>query len=140
MGNETQHPRRLGRSIGALLAGFFVVVILSIGADVALRSSGIFPPLGQKMSDALFLLATVYRTVFGFVGSYITARLAPNRPMQHALLGGAVGLALSIVGAVTTWNRGPEFGPHWYPLALIVLAMPTAWAGGKLRLMQSARQ
>ncbi len=28
------------------------------------------------------------------------------------------------------------FGPHWHPLALIVLAMPMAWAGGKLRLMQ----
>jgi len=48
------------------------------------------------------------------------------------LVGGAVGLALSIVGAVTTWNRGPDFGPHWYPLALVATAMPCAWAGGRL--------
>lgn len=126
----------MGRSVGALFAGFVVVVVLSIGIDAALRASGVFPPQGQAMSDSLFLLATAYRTVIGILGSYITARLAPNRPMQHALVGGAIGLVLSIIGAVTTWNRGPAFGPHWYPLALIVLAMPTAWVGGKLRTLR----
>jgi hypothetical protein len=134
--NDTQAPRRIGRSIGALFAGFLVVVTLSIGADIALRAMGIFPRLGEAMSDRFFLLATVYRTVFGIVGSYITARLAPDRPMQHALLGGVVGLVLSTVGAVATWSRGSEFGPHWYPLALVVLALPTAWMGGKLFLTQ----
>jgi hypothetical protein len=64
------------------------------------------------------------------------ARLAPDRPMQHALGGGVVGLGLSTIGAVVTWNKGPAFGPHWYPLALIALAMPCAWAGGKLRETQ----
>jgi hypothetical protein len=129
---EAQTDRRIGRSILSLVAGFVLVVILSIGIDLALRAFGIFPALGKPMSDTLFLLATAYRTVIGVAGSYLTARLAPNRPMQHALLGGAIGLVLSIIGAATTWNRGPEFGPHWYPLALVVLAMPTAWVGGKL--------
>ena len=120
------------KSIGALLGGFLAVIILSIGTDVVLHATGVFPPLGQAMSGALFLLATAYRTIYGVAGSYITARLAPDRPMQHALVGGAIGLALSTVGAVATWNKGPAFGPHWYPLALILLAMPSAWAGGKL--------
>jgi hypothetical protein len=31
---------------------------------------------------------------------------------------------------------GPAFGPHWYPLALVALAMPQSWLGGKLRVMQ----
>jgi hypothetical protein len=39
---------------------------------------------------------------------------------------------VSIVGTVVTWNKGPAFGPHWYPVALVVLALPTAWMGGKL--------
>ncbi len=134
--NETQPPRRTGRSIGALLAGFLAVVILSIGTDGVFHAMGIFPPLGQPMSDALFLLATAYRIVYGVAGSYITARLAPDRPMQHALVGGAVGLVLSIVGAVATWNHVPSLGPHWYPLALVATALPCAWLGGKLRLMQ----
>jgi hypothetical protein len=134
--SETHRPRRLGRSIGAVLAGFVAVVVLSLGTDMALRAAGIFPQLGQRMSDALFLLATVYRTVYGVLGSYTTARLAPDRPMQHALAGCVVGLVLSTVGAVVTWNKGPDFGPHWYPLALMVTALPTAWVGGKLRVMQ----
>jgi hypothetical protein len=134
--NETPNPRRTGRSILALLAGFVVVGILSLGTDMALHGTGVFPPWGKPMSDALFLLATAYRTVYAVVGSYLTARLAPYNPMQHALLGGVIGLVLSIVGAAATWTRGPEFGPHWYPLSLVVTALPCAWIGGKLRVVQ----
>ena len=133
---EPRRPRRTSRSIGALLGGFLAVVVLSIGTDVALHATGVFPPLGQPMSDALLLLATVYRSIDAIVGSYMTARLAPDRPMQHALAGGAVGLVLSIVGAVLAWNKVSTLGPHWYPLALVATAIPCAWAGGKLRVMQ----
>ena len=86
--------------------------------------------------DRALLLATIYRTIYGVLSTYITARLAPSRPMQHALAGGLIGLVVSMVGAAVTWNGGPAFGPHWYPLALVVLAIPTAWAGGKLRVAQ----
>jgi len=130
--NETHGSRRIGRSIGALLAGFFAGVILSLGTDVVLHTTGVFPPWGEPVAGPLLLLATAYRTVYSVVSSYIIARLAPARPMQHALLGGAVGLVVSTLGAVLTWNRGPAFGPHWYPLALIVFAMPSAWLGGRL--------
>jgi len=71
-------------------------------------------------------------TLYGVAGGYIAARLAPDRSMQHALALGVVGLAVSIVGAVATWNGGPAFGPKWYPLALIAIAIPSAWAGGGL--------
>jgi hypothetical protein len=99
---------------------------------MVLHATGVFPPPGRTMSDALFLLATAYRTVYGIAGSYLTARLAPRRPMLHALVGGGIGTAIATLGAILTWNQ-PEFGPHWYPLALVALGMPTAWAGGKLR-------
>lgn len=100
----------------------------------------LFPPLGQQVSTPMLLLATAYRTVYGVVGAYIAARLAPNSPMTHALVLGMVGFVVSIAGAVMTWNMGPAFGPHWYPLALIVLALPTAWAGGKICETQLAGQ
>jgi hypothetical protein len=135
---EVHPPRRFGRSIGAVLAGMLVGIILTLGTDIVLHVIGVFPPWGQSMVgfDGSLLLATAYRTIYGVAASYIIARLAPDRPMQHALVGGFVGLVVSIVGAVVTWNKGPAFGPHWYPLALIVLAMPQAWAGGKLRITQ----
>jgi hypothetical protein len=119
------------RSVVAVFAGFIAVVVLSLGTDLGLHAIGVFPAWGEPMADSLFLLATVYRTVYGIAGSYITARLAPDRPMKHALVGGAVGLVISTAGAIATWNAGPAFGPHWYPVALVVLALPTAWAGAK---------
>ena len=120
------------RSIGAVLAGFLFVGILSIGTDVALRAAGIVPPLQQRVPDALLLLATVYRTIYSIAGSYIAARLAPPRPMGHALTLGVLGLIAGTAGAIATWNGGPAYDPKWYPIALIVLALPGAWAGGKL--------
>jgi len=126
------------KSIGAVLAGMLAGIILTIVTDIVLHAVGVFPPWGNSMVgfDGPLLLATVYRTVYGVLASYIIARIAPDRPMRHALVGGFIGLVVSILGAAVTWNKGPAFGPHWYPLALIVLAMPQAWAGGKLRVMQ----
>ncbi|PYV47883.1 MAG: hypothetical protein DMG94_04800 [Acidobacteria bacterium] len=133
--NETQSRRSIGRSVLAVLAGIAVGAALSIGTDSLLRAAGIFPKLGQQMSDGLFGLATAYRIVYGILGSYVIARLAPSRPMQHALIGGVLGLVVGIIGAVATWNR--DMGPHWYAIAIAVTALPCAWAGGKLRIMQA---
>ena len=130
--NETNPPRRILTSIGAVAAGFFACALLSIGTDIVLHSAKVFPPWGQPMSDALFVLATVYRTIYTVLGGYITARLAPYRPMAHVWTLGIIGLLAAIAGALATWDKGPEFGPKWYPLALVVLAIPSVWVGGKL--------
>ena len=136
--SDTHQPSRVLRSIGAVLAGMIVGIALTLATDDLLHLTHVFPPWGDSMAgyDGALLLATVYRTIYGIAASYITARLAPHRPLLHAMVGGVLGLLVSIVGAVATWNKGPAFGPHWYPLALIVLALPSAWAGGKLRLVQ----
>lgn len=136
--SEMQPPRRIGRSIGAVLAGMFAGILLSLSTDIVLHAIGVFPRWGQSMAgyEGALLLATIYRTVYGVASSYIAARLAPARPMLHAMILGILGLLVTIAGAAVTWNKGPAFGPHWYPIALIVLALPTAWAGGKLRVMQ----
>jgi len=140
--SEARPTRNIPRSIGAIFAGFAFVLIVTLATDQLLHVTGVFPPWGASMAgyDAALLLATAYRIVYGIAGSYVTARLAPDRPMQHALLGGFIGLALSIVGAAVTWNGGPAFGPHWYPLALIVTALTTAWAGGKLHIMRATAE
>lgn len=44
---ETQHPRRIGRSIGAVLIGIVVGASLSFGTDELLHMAGIFPALLQ---------------------------------------------------------------------------------------------
>ena len=97
-------------------------------------NSASFPPLGERMPDRLFVWATIYRTIYAIIGSYITARLAPSRPMWHAMLGAIIGMIIGTVGAVVTWNK--NLGPHWYPLALHRYQYPCAWIGAKIREMQ----
>jgi len=131
--------RHILRRIGAVLAGMVLIIILDIGLDVIMHATGIYPPWLQPMRTSLWLLAITYRTVDGIAGSYLTARLAPDRPLAHALILGVIGLLLSTVGTLATWNKGPEFGPKWYPLALVLIALPCAWIGGTLRQRQLQR-
>ena len=130
--SEMQPSRRIGRSIGAIFAGFLAGAILSLGTDQVLHLLKIYPPWGQTMSDGLFLLATAYRIAYTIVGGYVAARLAPDRPMKHAMILGAIGLALSIAGAVVTWNR--DLGPHWYAIVIAAIAIPCSWLGARLAL------
>jgi hypothetical protein len=130
--SETRPQRLVLRSIGAVIAGLLVIIITTTATDAVMHATGVFPLAGEPMSNALWLLATTYRIVYGVAGSFIAARLAPERPLRHALALGVIGFILSIVGAVATWDRGPGFGPKWYPLALVVIAIPSAWLGGKL--------
>ena len=126
----------VGRSVGAVVGGIAVGVVLTLITDVVLHAVGVFPPWGQPVSDGPLVLATGYRMVFGVVAGYVTARLAPDRPMRLAMIAGFIGFVVSIVGAVATWNKGPAFGPHWYPLAVVVIALPSAWVGGWMRERQ----
>ena len=126
-------PRNFPRSIGAVLAGIAVVFVLSLGTDAILHATGAFPGWGKPMGDGLFAVATAYRIVFGIIGGFVTAALAPGKRMKHALIMGTVGLVFSILGAAATWNKGPEFGPKWYPLSLVITALPCAWLGARLR-------
>lgn len=125
---ETRRPRRTLRHVGAVLAGLLAIFAITIVTDIVMHATGIFPPWGQPMSSALFLVALAYRIVYGVLGCYIAARLAPDRPMRHALVLGVVGVVLSTAGAVAMW----EAGPAWYSLAVIGIALPCAWVGGRL--------
>ena len=79
--------------------------------------------------DGLFALALGYRTLFGILAGYVTARLAPSRPLRHALALGVVGVVLSTIGAVTMG----DMGPGWYSIAVILICLPTAWLGATLQ-------
>ena len=120
------------RSTAAVLLGFFAVVVLSLGTDQVLHTLDVYPPWGQPMHDpGLNLLALSYRCVYGVVGSYIAAHVAPRNPMRHAMVLGLIGLVLSAAGAIATITMA-DLGPDWYPISLVLTALPCAWLGGVL--------
>ena len=124
-------PRNVGRSIGAVIAGILVVFVLSLGIDEVFHLLDVYPPWNEPMFGmGLNLLALSYRLVIGVLGGYVTARLAPRAPMFHAIVLGGVGTALSLLGLAGAMSM--KVGPVWYPLALVVTALPCSWLGGKL--------
>jgi len=122
------------KSIWAVVAGVLVIIVVTTIVDIVLHAAGVFPPMNVPIDDRLSLIATSYRVLISIGGAYLTARLAPERPMKHAMILGVVGTVLGAVAAVATWDNG--LGPHWYPIALAALAIPQCWAGGKLYELQ----
>ena len=126
------------RSNWAVVAGVLVIIVVTTLVDIVLHATRVFPPMDQPINDALALLATSYRIVIGVGGAWLTARLAPDKPMKHAMILGAVGVVLGLAGVVATWNLG--LGPRWYPISLAVLAIPQWWAGGRIYELQSGKR
>jgi hypothetical protein len=105
-----------------------VVIVLSTGTDLLLENS-LFPGLAKaQATTGVWLFVTAYRAVYSIAGCYLAARLAPDHPMRHALALGVIGFLLASLGAYVMWSMGT----HWYPIALIVSALPCAWIGGWL--------
>jgi hypothetical protein len=118
------------KSLGALLAGMIVGIVLSLGTDKVLVNMGVIP------SDNLWVPATTiwfvlaYRTLYNMLSCYIIARLAPSSPMRLALIAGVIGTLASVAGAIVT--KDMNVGPAWYAWTLALLTLPSAWLGGWL--------
>src|SRR2546426_5253494 len=118
-------PRRRWRSVGAVVAGFVVVFVLSVGTDQVLHVLKVYPPWGEPMAGVLFVVATAYRIVYTILGGYITARLAPDAPVRHALILGLVGLVAGLIGGMGNIAQ-PQLGPLLYSIAVLVTRPPPA--------------
>jgi len=130
---------RILKSIGSVLSGLIATVVLSLGTDFLMHATGVYPAGSQPMDDSQFALATAYRSIYAVAGTYLSARVASFQPMQHAIALGIVGMVLATIGAITTWNAGPQFARKWYSIALILLSIPCGWLGGKLRVRQLSK-
>jgi hypothetical protein len=119
------------KSIGAVLAGFVLGAVLSVGTDFMMDKMGIMSMENFKQTPFLIIcVVIVYRFVFNVIGCYLTARLAPNKPMKHVIIIGIIGTVLGILGSVAMWDKAVPF----YNIAIILISLPSAWLGGKLYL------
>jgi hypothetical protein len=118
------------RGILAIVAGVVAVIVVTTLVDILLHVAGVYPAWGVPLTDRLALLATGYRIPLSIAGAYLTARLAPEKPLYYAMILGGLGTVLGLVGVLATWNQ--NLGPRWYPIALAALSIPQCWIGGKL--------
>ena len=125
---STKTKSTMGKSVWAVVAGVLVIIVVTTLVDVLLHLLKVYPGWDQPLNNGLAVLATAYRIVISVAGAYLTARLAPARPLRHAMILGYVGTVLGLLGVAATWGKG--MGPTWYPIALAVLAVPQCWLGG----------
>jgi hypothetical protein len=125
------------KSIGAVVAGLIFIGVTHTATDALLEGIGVLPKGHLNVGPGLILLVIFYRAVLSLAGCYLTAWLAPNQPMKHALILGGIGTVLSAVGAIATADM--NLGPAWYAWSLVVIALPVAWAGGKLYVSRTKK-
>lgn len=131
-------------NIGAVLAGFVLILILSVATDTLLENTGIFPTIEEQKKVGfnvlwMNILAISYRFVYGVLGGYCTARLSISRPMRNVVVLGLVGTVVAIIGNVVV-SQIPEMAnilPLWFSIALVIIAFPSVWLGAKIQQIQN---
>ena len=131
--NSRTRSSRQVRSTVSILAGFATVVLLSVATDTALEKLDIFPSQNEAAGYVwwMYAVALVYRSMYAVAGGYSTAALAPDRPVQHAVILGTVGFVIGALGTVANWGK-VSASNIWYPTLLVLVSVPFAWMGGKL--------
>jgi hypothetical protein len=115
--NRSSHDVPVVRSIVAVAAGFFAVMVLGAAADIVLAQAS--PTLFVKLA---------YETLFALLAGYITARIAVRKPFVHVLAMAIVVLIGRAVIATATW----DVLPTWFNIGVLVLIIPAALIGAKL--------
>ncbi len=120
------------RSAVAIVTGFLVIGALAFGTDALLHElvPRIYDAAGRVESAPWLLLILAYVFVYATFGCWLAARLAPERPMWHALVLGVLGLLFNLAGTAAGWGTAPA----WYHIVAIATVMPAAWLGGWLRV------
>jgi hypothetical protein len=125
-------------SIASVVAGNLAGGLLWIGCNAIL--AGLYPEtLGgaaRVENLQLLLLMLFYSVVISLAAGYVTAYLAGRREVHHALAAGLVQLALGAAFQAANWTLLPV----WYHAAFLLLLLPGALGGGRLRVLQRQRE
>jgi hypothetical protein len=127
------------RRIGSVLLGLVVILLLVGMTDAILEK--LFPTQfvnadGGYAIPGLPLVAFIIGSVFVYagVGGYLTAKIAPQSPLAHALALGALLLLISLAFAIAN----PHQQPLWYLLTSTLFLILGCMVGGGLKA-RSAR-
>lgn len=119
------------RSIGAVLAGYFV---FAVSAVLIFELSGREPHADAPL--AFKIASIVWGAVFALVGGWLAAHVSVRRPATHA----AFVAVLIAFGAVASLAAAPAGDARWSELAALAAMAPCAWLGGVLAARVKAQQ
>jgi hypothetical protein len=120
------------RSIGVLLLAFVVNGLLSAGTDFLLESIGVLPDPSEGLFETwAIVLVLFYRGVYTIFTGFLIARLAPSKPVVHALILGLIGIVITILA--TNSPAIAAKSPMWFGYTLAVITIPCMLLGVKIR-------
>ena len=116
-----QRLRPILRSIFGLLAGFCLILVLSVFgyATLMLMLPRHFTAGGDPTTPTSYAVIVAYTAAFSFVGGVVATRLARRAVMLHALVLGAMEAAALLS---TTQTTGVD-APAWFAGALVGLSV-----------------
>ena len=112
------------RSVAAVLTGIATLSITSFAIEAATK------PQQETVASTAFMF--LYSTLCVAGGGYVTAWLARRAKVRHALFMGGIQAAL-VIPAMMAF---PDEAPLWRWLIGMILIVPAAWLGARLRVKQ----
>jgi hypothetical protein len=128
--------RAMVRSVLAVSAGIAVLTVTSFAIEWVTDPvlAGVFPDAQAEGStshnDVRKLVMFVYTTLCLACGGYVTAWVARGSEVRHAVIMGAIQMALTSFAAIEFRDKAPV----WVWIAGIAVTVPAAWCGGIFRL------
>ena len=120
------------KSIGVIILAFVVTALLSVLTDFSLEAIGILPNPEKGLFETwAILLCLFYRGVYTVLAGFIISRLAPGKPMLHALILGVMGVALTLL-AVSN-SEFAQKSKLWFGYTLAAMTIPCLWLGVKIQ-------
>jgi hypothetical protein len=137
----------MGRSFLALLSGYAtVVLIILVLTPLAARlliPAEMLAAKPPQLTNAYLASNFVYGFGAAVVGGWLTAMMAPRKPMAHAGALAAVLLAFAVIGMLGAMGEGAEAAsvsgqPSWYGPGTAAMGIAGALVGGWLRARGTA--
>lgn len=121
----------MGKIVIGVIAGFIVWTILWLGSDAVIV--GVAPSLApsadlSSVPTNYLIIKLVSSIIFSIVAGYVAAMLAKENSKSPLYLGVLL-LLVGIAFQVAAWNQIPL----WYHIPFLLLLIPMAIVGGKLR-------
>ena len=125
----------MARRILAIVVGFVVTGLLIVPTTklVMWALPAAFDTQGGTHDTSILLLMHVYVALFATFGCWLAARLAPDHPLRHAMIVGALGVLLNASNP-NIWTMYPL----WSNVISIGTPLLWGWIGGTIRERQLA--
>ena len=125
--------------LAVLLAGVVIAAVQLVNTQIFPLPPGVAFNDREAMSRAVssmptggFVLLLLSYTLGALAGGWLAARMAPRRPLLHAMIVGVLLLAAGVMNFVSIPH------PLWVTVLGLLIFLPMAWLGASLARPRSA--